>query len=88
MNLLSLSDAPDDPVERLMWLTGARETLDRELLQAFGEAYFNARLEGRLEAAIAAGPYARKRVLAFTRHENERRGRTVRWGDDADPLSR
>jgi hypothetical protein len=36
---------------------------------------------------VSAGPYARKRVLAMTRRENRRRGRSVRWGDGADPTS-
>jgi hypothetical protein len=87
-HVLDLSAAPEDSIERIMWLSGAREQALAELDRAFSEAYFNARLEGRLDAAVAAGPFARKRVLAFTRHENERRGRTVKWGDAADPVSR
>ena len=85
--MLNMDDAPSDPIERLMWLTGAKAQVAKELEQEFREAYFNARIQGRLDAAVSAGPYARKRVLAFTRAENEKRGRTVRWGDRADPTS-
>lgn len=86
-SLLNLDDAPRDPVARIMWLSGVKEQAAKELNQAFAEAYFEARLQQRLDTAVAAGPYARKRVLAFTRAENQRRGRTVRWGDGADPTS-
>lgn len=86
-SILNLSAAPEDPVQRIMWLSGVAEAARAELDEAFGAAYFDARLEGRLDIAIKAGPYARKRVLAYTRAENERRGRTVRWGDGADPTS-
>lgn len=85
--ILNLADAPRDPLERVMWLSGVNEAVRHELVEAFGGAYFEARLHGQLEAAITAGPHGRKRVLAFTRAENERRGRTVRWGDGADPTS-
>lgn len=85
--ILNLDEAPDDPIERIMWLTGVHEQAERELSAAFASAYFDARFQGELEAAVAAGPHARKRVLAFTRAENQRRGRAVRWGDGADPTS-
>lgn len=85
--ILNLGDAPTDPIERLQWLTGAKEQFKIELDAALAEAYFTARLEQRLESAIEAGPYARKRVLAYTRQENQKRGRTVRWGDHLDPTS-
>lgn len=85
--LLNLQDAPEDPVARLAWLTGVREQVHRELETEYETAYFNARLQGVLESAIKAGPYARKRVLAYTRRANQRRGRTVRWNDGADPTS-
>jgi hypothetical protein len=86
-SLLNLDDAPRDPIERLLYLSGVREQVGKELDEAFGSAYFEARLQDRLEAAIAAGPYARKRVLAYSRAENQRRGRTVRWNDGHDPTS-
>lgn len=85
--ILRLDEAPKDPVERIMWLSGVMDAVREELDAAFEEAYFEARLQRRLEAAIAAGPYARKRALAFTRHANQKRGRTVRWNDGADPTS-
>lgn len=87
MSLLNLAEAPLDPIERLLWLSGVKEQAHCELEQALSEAYYNARLQQRLDAAITAGPYARKRVLRLTRQENQRRGRTVRWGDGADPTS-
>lgn len=87
MSLLNLDSAPSDPIERIMWLSGVKEQAAAELAEAFADAYFTARLQRRLEAAVKAGPYARKRVLALTRRENQRRGRTIRWGDGADPTS-
>lgn len=85
--LLNMEDAPEDPIERIMWLSGVKQQANAELDDALGAAYFSARLQRRLDTAVAAGPYARKRVLALTRRENEKRGRTVRWGDGADPTS-
>lgn len=85
--ILNLTAAPKDPIERLMWLTGVKEQARKELDAALAEAYFEARLRHQLPAALAAGPYAKKRVLAMTRGENERRGRVVRWGDQQDPTS-
>jgi hypothetical protein len=85
--ILNLTDAPSDPIERILWLSGVREQADAELAEAFAAAYFDARLQGQLETAIKAGPFARQRALAYTRAENQRRGRTVRWGDGADPTS-
>lgn len=87
MSILRLDDAPTDPIQRLWWLSGVREQVAKELDEEFARTYFNARLQGNLEAAIKAGPFARKRVLAFTRAENQRQGRVVRWGDQADPTS-
>lgn len=85
--LLNLDEAPKDPIERLIWLAGVQEQVKRELDAEFEDAYFDARLQGRFDLAVTAGPYARKRALAFTRAANERRGRTVRWNDGADPTS-
>jgi hypothetical protein len=87
MDLLNLTEAPEDPIARIMWLSGVMEKVTAELDEAFSTAYFDARLQGNLEAAVHAGPYARKRVLALTRRANNKRGRTVRWGDGADPTS-
>ena len=87
MSILNLGEAPADPIERVMWLSGVKEQVSLELDEAFSEAYFEARLQRRLDTAIAAGPYARKRVLRYTRQENQKRGRVVRWGDGQDPTS-
>jgi len=70
-----------------MWLSGVHEQAERELAAAYSAAYFEARLQRRLDSAVEVGPHSRKRVLAFTRAENQRRGRSVRWGDGADSTS-
>jgi hypothetical protein len=44
-------------------------------------------MTGRLDAALALGLHSRNGVLRRTRHENEARGRMMRWGDRADPTS-
>lgn len=87
MSILNLDAAPSDPIERVMWLSGVKEQALAELDLAFGAAYFDARIQQRLDTAVHAGPHSKKRVLAYTRAENERRGRSVRWGDGADPTS-
>jgi hypothetical protein len=87
MALLNLDAAPDDPIERIMWLSGVLNRAETELDEQLAKAYYEARLQRRLEPAISAGPYNRKKVLALTRRENERRGRSVRWNDGADPTS-
>lgn len=89
MGILNFENAPTEPIERVMWLSGVAEAVAAEMDAAWSEAYFNARLRGRaqLDAAISAGPHSRKRVLAYTRAENERRARIIRWGDGADPTS-
>lgn len=79
--ILNLKSAPDDPVERLVWLGGVQEQVDRELDAAFTEAYFWSRFTGRLETAIDLGIHSRKRIMAYTRHGNEAAGRMIRWGD-------
>lgn len=81
MSVLSLRDAPRDPVDRLVWLADAQAQVADELRDAFAEAYFTARLQGLFQAALDLKIHGRKTALAFTRHENERRGRAVRWGD-------
>lgn len=78
---LDLSDAPLDPIKRIMWLGGMNEAIKRELDAAFAEAYYMARLRKQLDAAHAVGLHSHKAIMAFTRRENERRGRMVRWGD-------
>lgn len=85
--ILNLADAPTDPIERIMWLDGVNKAVARELDTAFEEAYYNARIEGRFEAAVEAGHASRKRALAWTRARNQAQGRPLRWGDGADPSS-
>lgn len=85
--ILNLDDAPREPIERLMWLSGVMEQVTTELNTEFGRAYYEARLQKQFPQALALGLHSRKRALAFTRGENERRGRTVRWQDGYDPTS-
>jgi len=79
--ILNLQGAPEDPIERLVWLGGVDDAVKSELDDAFMEAYFWARFTGRLDAALALGLHSRKRVMAYTRAENEQRARMIRWGD-------
>lgn len=79
--LVDFSEAPDDPIQRIVWLSGVREQVDKELDAQYGQAYYDARLTGRIQAALGLRVHSTKRVLAFTRRENERRGRQIKWGD-------
>jgi hypothetical protein len=79
--IVDFSDAPTDAIERLLWLSGAKEAFDKELTAAFQKAYFEARQTGRLDAALNLRIHSHKRVMAFTRAENERTGRQWRWND-------
>lgn len=79
--ILNLNGAPTTPLERLMWLSGVREQTLLELELEFRRIYFQLRLEGRLDAAEALSLHSHKRIMAFTRAENNARGRSVRWGD-------
>lgn len=82
MSILNLDDMPTDPVERIGWLGGVMDAAREELEAAFTEAYFEARLQGQLGAAISLRQHSRKRILAFTRKANEAKGRIVkRWPD-------
>lgn len=85
--ILNLDDAPDEPIERLAWLSGVMEEVKSELDAEFAAAYYEARLRQVFGHALALGLHSKKRALAYTRHENERRGRTIRWNDGADPTS-
>lgn len=78
---IDFSDAPKDPVERLIWLSGARDAFDAQIEPLWQRAYFEARQTGRLDAALHLGHHSRKRVMAYTRAENERTGRQWKWGD-------
>lgn len=79
--ILNLKSAPQDPIERLIWLGGVTEQVRSELDAAFAEAYFWARFTGRLDAALDLHLHARKRVMAYTRRANNQRGRQIKWGD-------
>jgi hypothetical protein len=79
--ILNLKGAPDDPIERLIWLGGVKEQVEAEMNYQWQEAYFWARFTGRLDAALNLGLHSRKRVMAYTRAENEHRARMIRWGD-------
>lgn len=79
--ILDLSEAPADPIERLMWLGGVLEQVNKELDPQWQDAYFHARLESRLDAALDLDLHSPKRIMAWTRAGNEARGRMVRWGD-------
>lgn len=79
--LLDLSSAPDEPWRRLIWLSGVNEQVRAELDSEYRRIYFDLRLEGRLDEAINYEAHSYKRIMAFTRAENEARGRQVRWGD-------
>jgi hypothetical protein len=76
-------DLPGDPIRQLMYLSGVREAVEKDLNAAFQSAYFEARMMNLMPQALALHQHARKRALAFTRAENERRGRVVKkWGDE------
>lgn len=59
----------------LAWINDQRDHLD----QLRREALFEARLQGQFEKALLLSGLSRKAALAETRHENEARGRMVRW---------
>ena len=80
-NLLDLSEAPTDAIERLLWLGGVEDQVTAELEPEWQDAYFEARLQGQLDQAEALELHSHKRVMAYTRAGNERRGRLIRWGD-------
>jgi hypothetical protein len=79
--ILNLDDAPNDAIERLVYLNGVLEQVQKELGPMWQRAYFDARFTGRLDEADGLGYHSHKRIMQFTRAENEQRGRQVRWGD-------
>lgn len=85
--ILDLSHIPDDPVKAVAWLDGVMEKAQAELDDAYAQAYFTARLEGRFLDALRVGSLSRKRALRLVRRHNERTGRSVRWGDGLDYTS-
>jgi hypothetical protein len=79
--ILDLTGLPHDALERLLWLSGVMEQVQDEMKVEWQRAYYDARLQQRLDAAEALGLHSHKKVMAFTRAENNARGRGVRWGD-------
>lgn len=79
--ILDLSGLPDDALERLIWLGGVLDAVRQQLDPVWAEAYFDARLSGRLDEAEKLGLHSHKAVMAFTRRHNEKTGRLIRWGD-------
>ncbi len=84
---LSLGAAPNDPVERIAWLDGVLEVFENEISSHYEKAYFEARMQGRFDAAVGVGRTSRKQALAMTRRVNNRMGQSVRWGDGLDRTS-
>jgi hypothetical protein len=78
---IDLTDPPKDPIERLVWLSGARDAFDQIVTPMWQRAYFEARQTGRLDAALDLNLHSRKKIMQFTRAENERTGRMWRWND-------
>lgn len=78
---IDFTEAPEDPIERLMWLSGARASFEAQVNAQWQRAYFEARQQGRFDSALDLGYHSEKRALAWTRAENEARGRMMRWGD-------
>lgn len=87
MTLLDLTDMPDDPISRLLWLSGVNQAVARELDAAYAEAYFDARLQGNFDTALGLKLHGKKRALAYSRHHNNINRRLVRWNDGRDPTS-
>jgi hypothetical protein len=82
MNYIDFSNAPENPIERLVWLSGINAAVQKEINGAWQLAYFDARQQGMFPEALALGLHSLKRALAWTRHENEARSRVItRWRD-------
>lgn len=74
-----LDQGPEDYVERVRWLSKIRAQILSAIEAEFQVTYFDARRNGQLEDVIAVAPHTVNQVYAFTRAENEARGRGVRW---------
>lgn len=79
--ILDLSEAPEEPLRRLIYLSGVKHKVKQELDAEYQRIYFALRMEGRLDDGIDFNEHSNKAIVAFTRKENEARGRQVRWGD-------
>ena len=80
-SLVDLDGAPAETLHRIVWLDEYLRLLREEVDAELQRCYFEARLQGQMEAALSVAPHGRKTFLAMTRNESEARGRTVRWGD-------
>jgi hypothetical protein len=87
MSILNLSDAPSDPLERLLWLSGVKQAVATELDDAYAKAYAEARMNRRFDAALSLKLHGKKRALALTRRWNNSQARMIRWGDGIDKTS-
>lgn len=79
--ILDLSRAPEESLHRLLYLSGVKNQVEAELDEEYQKIYFDLRLSGRLDDAIDLGEHSLRRIMAYTRAENEARGRLIRWGD-------
>lgn len=82
MQILDFSQAPESPLARLMWLSGAMEEAKAEVNAEYQRTYFAARTQGMLADAVGLGLHSRKTILAMTRHENQSLGVPIRRWDD------
>lgn len=64
-----------------MYLSGVKEQALLELHDAYQRCYYRARVEQRFDAALDLHLHSKKQAIAFTRHENFRRGSSLKWGD-------
>lgn len=79
--MIDFSSAPDDPILRISWLGGVMKRAKAELDVEYEKAYGEARLSGRMDAALDLGLHSTKRALRYTRAWNQKMGRQIRWGD-------
>lgn len=87
MAVLDLSEMPNEPAAKLMWLSGLKQAALTEIEDAFADTYAQLRSESRLEWAIAQGLHSERQVLALTRRWNRQNARMVQWGDGIDRTS-
>lgn len=83
--ILDMSEAPKDPVQRLIWMTGVKQQVQDEIDMECESIYTRLRMEGRFDVVLAVGLHAKGRALALTRRAN--RARQIRWDDGLDPTS-
>jgi len=83
--ILNMSEAPKDPIQRLVWMTGVKQQVQDEIDSECETLYSRLRMEGRFDAVLAARLHSKGRALALTRRAN--RARQIRWDDGLDPTS-